>query len=256
MKRKVIWTSILTIGICLSAVMFISTGDGQTTELHVMEIYGDKDDNTPREDKAEVVIKAPDKVKVGDMIIVDLSESLGGGFDYAVEPTPPGLRTFNKGKIIVCGTGDKNVTYTFSVSCALAGDSDIGIHKIKVTGAQAPGPPVNPGQNIIEKVKDWASEIESPTLRDDAIKLAQSFSSVSIIIEQGTFESTKALITATATSNRDAVSGNLEHWTPLLDSLMRELKAMAQLGILSDVTDHARIWKEVAQGLREFADKL
>lgn len=269
MTRGRIWTGVFAVCfIAFSLFTFLPKGDGQTSEVsgeqfsvHVkgqtsMQVYGDEDDGTPRQDKAEVNIKAPDKVKVGDMIIIDLSESLGGGFDYEVEPTPPGLRTFDDGKVIVCGTGDKNVTYTFMISCALGGDSDIAVHKVKVTGAKAPGPPADPGENIVEKVKDWASDVDSPTKRDDAIKLAQSFASVAIVIEQDQFSSPAELVQATATSNRDALGENLSHWTPLLDSLMQELKAAAQIGKLQDVKDHARIWKDVAKGLREYATTL
>lgn len=234
-------------------VYHISPAQQAKAAITHSRVFGDEDDGTPRDDKAEVVAKFKDKVKVGDMIVIDLSESLGGGFDYHVEPMPPDLRTFNNGKVIVCGTGDKNVTYTFSLSCALNGDSDINVIKVKVTGAPAPGPPADPGENIVEKVKDWASEVDSPTKRDDALALAQSFSSVAIVIEQNTFSTPAELVKATATSNRDALGDNLEHWTPLLDGLMSELKAMAQLGKLGDVRDHAVIWKEVAQGLREYA---
>ena len=278
MTRGRVWTSVFAVCFIACALFaFVPRGDGQTPDannvaqatfgsepdfkVHVkgqtsMQVYGDEDDGTPRQDKAEVNIKAPDKVKVGDMIVIDLSESLGGGFDYAVEPMPPGLRTFDSGKIIVCGTGDENVTYTFMISCALDGDSDIAVHKVKVTGAAAPGPPPDPGQNIPEKVKDWADDVDSPSKRDDCVKLAQSFSSVAIIIEQDQFSTPAELVQATATSNRDALGENLSHWTPLLDSLMQELKAMAQLGKLQDVKDHARIWKDVAKGLREYATTL
>jgi len=237
--------STIVIGICLAAII-INTN-------HQDHVYSD---GTPREGGAEVNIRAPDKVKIGDMIIIDLSESLGGGFDYAVEPIPPALLFFNDDRLIICGTGNKNLTYTFMISCALDDDSDIGVHKIKVTGSQAPGPPPEPGKNIVEKVKDWAGDVDSPDKRDDAIKLAQSFSSVAIVIEQDTFNTPAELVQAASTSNRDALGSNLENWTPFLDSLMQELKAMAKLGELNNVKDHAQIWKEVAQGLREYAETL
>lgn len=214
------------------------------------------DPKTQSADKAEVVAKFKNKVKVGDMIVIDLSKSLGGGFDYHVEPTPPDLQTFNDGKVIVSGTGDKNVTYTFSLSCALNGDSDIEVIKINVTGAPEPGPPPSPGDNIVEKVKDWADTVESPTKRDDTLALAQSFASVAIVIEQDTFSTPAELVQATSKSNQDALKDNLEYWKPFLDSLMSELKAMAQSDKLPDVKAHSAIWKEVAQGLREYADTL
>lgn len=262
MKRRtlcIIGLSVIVLIGCLSHI----TGSEQTSQDNTlvanqisMQIYGDEDDNTPRKDKAEVHIKALSKVKVGDLIILDLSESLGKGFDYEVEPTPPGLRTFDDGRIIVCGTGHKNVTYTFMVSCALNDDSDIAVHKVKVYGAPETGPIPDPGQNIVEKVKEWASDVKSPSKRDDALRLAQSFASVAVIIEQDTFDSPGELVQATATSNRDALGVNLEHWSQFLDSLMKELKAMAALGQLLDTKSHAPIWKDVAQGLREYSENL
>jgi hypothetical protein len=247
MQRKTIWSSVIILCF-VSTMTFSLRGEGQTRST--------QDDEISREDKAEVNINAPNKVKVGDLIVIDLSESLGGGFDYEVEPSPPGLRTFDNGKVLVCGTGDKNVTYTFMVSCALNGDSDIAVHKVKVTGATVPEPLSNPGENIQAKVQDWAEDVESPDKRDDAIKLAQSFASVAVIIEQDTFVRTADLVQATATSNRDALNGNLDYWTPFLEALMAELKAAAQLGKLSEVKDHAPIWKDVAAGLREYAKTL
>ena len=219
------------------------------------QVCGDENDGTPRIDKAEVVIQGPDKVKVGDLIVLDLSDSLGAGFDYQVIPEPPGLQVFNNGRTIVCGTGDENIEYLFMISCALDGDSDIKTHIVRVYGAVV-GPPPSPGQNMVQKVKDWCDDVDSPNKHDDAIALAQSFSSVAIIIEQNTFSDPAELVRATSTSNRDALRDNLEHWTPLLDSLMMELKAMSDAGQLPDIQSHVRIWKDVAQGLREYAANM
>jgi hypothetical protein len=204
--------------------------------------------------EATVKIIAPDKAKVGDLIVIDLSESIGSGFDVVVSPTPPGMMIFDDGRIIVCGTGNKALTYTFMISCAVDGDSDIEIHKIEITGL--PRVPVGPGDEVVEKVKDWVSNVKSPSKRDDALKLAQSFASVAIVIDQGTFSTPEELVRATATSNREALGDNLEKWTPFLDHLMAELKAMADINKLTDVEAHGTVWKEVAQGLREYADTL
>ncbi len=214
-------------------------------------IAGDDEDT-----KAEVNIKAPDRVRVGDLILIDLSASLGAGFDYKVMPEPPGLRIFDDGRTIVCGTGDKNTEYLFIVSCALDGDSDIQTHIIRIYGASEPGPSPNPGENIVGKVKDWCDSVTSPTQRDDAIRLAQSFASVAVIIEQDSFDDSSALIQATVNSNRDALGDNLSHWTPLLDSLMNELKLMADTGQLTTIKAHSQVWKDVASGLRAYAESI
>ena len=257
MKRKIMLFVTLSIVLVATSVYYIKTTP--TSEVFgqvISQIHADAEDEETRPDQAEVNIKASDKVKIGDMIVIDLSDSLGGGFDYEVEPTPPGLRTFDNGQIIVCGTGNKNVTYTFMISCALNGDSDIAVHKVTVEGAKVPAPPSKPGDDLVKKVKAWAIDVYSPTKRDDALALSQSFSSVAIIIDSGTFSTNAELVAATAASNRDALGQNLDAWTPVLNSLMSELKAMAQLGKLPDVKAHSKVWKDVARGLKEYANTL
>ncbi len=209
---------------------------------------------TTSKSQAAVKIKAVDKIKIGGMIIIDLSTSIGEGFDYVVEPTPPDLRTFNGGKLIVCGTGDKNITYIFMISCALGGDSDIAVHKIKVTGA--PPADVKPGEALIQKVHRWAEYITSPSKRDDALKLAQSFASMAVIIEQDTFGTVSELAEASRISNRDALNGHIDNWTPFLESIRDELKRMSKSGKLPDVKSHARVWKDISQGLKEYAETM
>jgi len=253
MKNKTTLAVVLLIMSIVIVGQFATAEDSHPPKIS-MASYG-QDDGTPQKDKAEVNIKAPDKVNVGDVIIVDLSESLGGGFDYEVSPMPPGLMTFDNGKVIVCGTGDKNTTFTFMVSCALNGDSDLQVHKIRVVGSQPQVPPT-PGNNLVSKVKEWAELVESDNKHDDAIKLAQSFSSVASIIDQDTFDTAQDLIRATATSNRDALNGNLPNWAPLLDGLMSELRSMQSTGLLPNVMSHAPVWRQVAQGLKEYAETL
>jgi hypothetical protein len=88
------------------------------------------------------------------------------------------------------------------------------------------------------------------------MKLAQSFASIAVIIEQGTFSTPTQVIQATSTSNRDALQDNLIYWAPFLDNLMNELKAMAAMGKFPTTESHARVWTEVAQGLRDYAATL
>ena len=249
------------VGICLGMIAILTIGALTITNSYSKDtknqtVFKNADDVTPRKDKAEVVIKTEDKVKVGDLILIDLSESIGGGFDYYIEPKPPGLRFFDNGKIIVCGTGDQNVIYKFMISCALNGNSDINVKEIRVVGAAPPGPPPKPGENLIEKIQDWASEVESPTKRDDAIKLAQSFSSMAFVIEQDTFTTLAELLSATKASNKDALNGNLENWRPFTQALNLELKTMADNGLIPELMDHAKVWRDIAKGLETYANTL
>lgn len=218
-------------------------------------VFGDVDDGTPREDKPEVVIEAPSKVKVGEMIVIDVTKSHGEGFDMKVIPEPPQVRVFEDGKVICAATGSKSTEYLFIISCALNGKSDVKTHVVKVQGVE-PVIPDRPGMDIPKKVLSWCEGIDSPTARDDALKLAQSFASIATVIESGAFADPDEIVAATKTSNRDALGDNLEHWVPLLDGLMVELKAMADAGMLPDPQSHGKVWTDVATGLRTYAAQL
>lgn len=201
----------------------------------------------------KVVIDAPDKVEVGDIIVVDLSNSVGGGFDFEVIPEPKQVYVDSNGKIIYCSTGKVATEYRFIVSCAVDGKSDVETKVVEVAG---PNPePVEPGDNFVARVTGWIELVESPSVRDDALKLSQSFSSVATLIESGMFQAAGEIIEATAKSNKDALGDNLQNWIPFLDALMVELTAMDVAGKLPNIESHAKVWRDVASALSQFAAK-
>lgn len=209
-------------------------------------------------DEPKVVIEAPASVKVGDMIIMDLSKSVGDGFDMIIRPEPPQVRVFDNGKTVVTASGYETTEYLFIVSCALNGKSDVKTHVVRVVGQEPTKPvnPVKPGDDIAGKVIQWVSSVNSPTPRDDAMKLAQSFASLATVIENGTFSSPSEIVAATKASNRDALGDNLEYWIPFLEGLMTELKAMSDANMLSDTAGHGLVWRLVSLGLKDYADSL
>lgn len=250
--RAIICSLVLLASFCCVSQSPLTVANEQKTrhsDAAVAAVYGQEADGP------QVVIDAPDRIKVGDMIVIDLSQSQGGGFDVIVQPSLPSARTFDDGKVIVSGTGYKTQNYLVIVSCALEGQSDVKTHTIKVIGPQ-PVVPVNPGENIPQKVLSWCEGVESPTPRDDALKLAQSFASMASVIENGTFGTAGEIVAATKTSNRDALGTNLEYWMPLLDGLMNELKAMAKANMLPDAQAHGPVWRAVSEGLKAYAEQL
>jgi hypothetical protein len=128
-------------------------------------------------------------------------------------------------------------------------------HVVKVE-LDVPPVPDQPGEGLAEKVVTWCAGIESPTKRDDAMKLAQSFASLAVVIEGGAFDTPTEIVVATKTASRDALGDNLEAWVPLLDGLTTELKAMAQAGMLQSTESHAPVWSAVAEGLSKYAESL
>jgi hypothetical protein len=232
-----------------------ATADQINIKGRITRVVGNENDGTPRVDQPEVVIKAPASVRVGDMIIVDLSKSIGDGFDMIIIPEPPQVKVFDNGKVVVTASGYKSADYLFIVSCALNGKSDVKTHVVHVVGPEAIKP-INPGEDIIGKVQRWCEDVNSPTPRDDAMKLAQSFASLSTVIDNGSFKTPNEIVSATKISNRDALGDNLQYWVPILDGLMNELKAMAEMGMLPDAVSHGSVWRSVSEGLRTYAEQL
>jgi len=253
--RIIAYTSLLLVSmLCVTQSPGISATEYAKAHTPAA-VFGGEEDGTPRLDQPEVVIEAPSSVKVGDMIVVDLSNSIGGGFDLVIIPEPPQVRVFNDGKVIVTASGYETTEYLFIASCALNGQSDVKTHRVRVIGPE-PAKPSDPGENLVEKVLSWCETVDSPTPRDDALKLAQSFSSLATVINNGTFNTAAEIVSATKTSNRDALGSNLKYWVPLLDGLMNELRAMSDVGMLPDPMAHGPVWDAVSEGLKEYAKQL
>lgn len=224
-------------------------------------------DHTPavifadKEEGPQVIIGAPDEVKIGEMIIIDLRDSLGEGIDMKIIPEPKQVRVFKEGKVICASTGNITTAYLFIFSCSMDGQTDVKTHIVNVKGAQvvAPNNPaiiVRPGDNLPQKVAMWCQVVQSPTLRDDTLKLAQSFASISAIINTGAFADVGEISDAINTSNHDALGDNLQNWLPMLSSLNKELQAMTDASLLDDMESHAKLWEKVSQGLLMYAETL
>ena len=116
--------------------------------------------------------------------------------------------------------------------------------------------PVEPGENLVDKVKQWADDVLSDLKKEEALKLSQSFMSIASMIEQGTFSTPVELVSATKISNGSALGDNISKWIPFLNSLMQELQAMNKIGKLPDMQSHASVWREIARGLEEYTTTL
>lgn len=217
------------------------------------------DPEEPTEGTPKVVVNAPDQVYVGDMIVIDLSASVGSGFDLRIIPEPPTVRVFNEGRIITAATGDKPTEYLFIFSCACGDKSDLQTKVIRVE--QKEEPKVEPDKpepkpepkGLVSKVVGWCSEVQSPAAQSDAMKLHQVFNTLASSIESGVFSDVAQIMDATKEANDRALGNNKEHWTTFLDRLGDELGTLFETGKLPTIESHAKVWAEVAQGLQVFA---
>lgn len=199
---------------------------------------------------AKVVLKAPATATIGQLVVLDVTDSIGESFEWHVSPDTGNFLVIDNGRRAVFSTpvgGD----FVFTVGTALNSTVNVKIHTVRV-----PTGPVEPtAVDMAAKVASWCAAVNSPTKRDDALKLAQSFSAVAALAD--TREMTPdEIVQATIVSNRDALSGNLQNWVPFLQSLQAELKAQSNVGKLVDSKAHADAWKSIAKGLTDYADTM
>jgi hypothetical protein len=140
----------------------------------------------------------------------------------------------------------------FIVAAAKGDTVDVKTHIVSVAGPAAAAP----GNDLTAKVASWCVKIESPTKRDEAMKLAQSFTSVSAVISAGAITAPADIVEATKKSNQDALGSNINLWLPFLEGLQVELKAQAAAGQLADAEAHAKAWRAIGEALKTYAESL
>jgi len=198
---------------------------------------------------AHIVVEAPSTVQAGELVKINVGKSIADSFSWRVEPPTKNFEVVDGGRKAYFSHGTAG-EFLFIIAAAKDGTSDVRTFRIKVIGSDAPPGPVS----IAAKVPDWCKSVQSPAKRDDALKLAQSFSSVAAIIKPTMTPAD--IVEATKKSNQDALGDNVKHWEPFLLALQSELKAQAAAGSLVNTDAHVKAWREIADGLKAYAATL
>ena len=201
-------------------------------------------------DVAKLVVDGPETAKAGDLVIISVEKSDAASFKWIMIPATDNFLVIDGGKRAVFSSGVGG-TYQFIVACAKGDTCDVIVQTVTVEGQ-----PATPVDNLENRIIMWCKTIKSDTQRDDALQLAQSFSSMAILAESGQITSPKDLVTATFKSNQDALGTKLDLWSPFRDGLAKELKSLAEVGELTDTQSHVRVWKSIASALRNYAGTL
>ncbi len=206
--------------------------------------------------KAEIIVTAPDKVAIGQLIRVDISNSKGKTYKWRTIPENLDIEVYDGGKK-VCFSSPKVGIITLIV--ASANENDVDLKVIQITVGEPviipPGPgPVVP-TTLTGKVANWVTTlVKTENVKEEAAKLAASFNSIAAQIDKGTLTDVDKIADATSASNRAALKTTITDWMPFLTQLQKEFKSQAQAGTLVTAEQHAEVWKEVARGL-EIASK-
>lgn len=202
--------------------------------------------------KADVVIEAPNEIKIGQLARLDVSKSAGKTFKWKVLPITTDFEVYDDGRRAVFSSGTAG-DFTFIVACANDNDVDVKTYVVKVgEGGVTPGPlpgPINPATGMTGKVVELTRLVNSPNKKAEAGKLSAGFTSVVKQIQDGQLTTADQIIESQKIANRAAVGNSLALWVPFLESLQKEMKTQAESGLLVTPEQHAVLWKQIADGL-------
>lgn len=193
---------------------------------------------------AKVVIEAPSRGRVGELIRFDVSQSVADSVKWLLVPGSADFESYDDGRRAVFSArapGD----YMFIIAVAKGGSVDVITHTVKVEG-----PPQKPeSQSLADWVPYWLYPVQLP--REEALRLAESFEDVAARITA--LSTPKGVIEATAEANRAALGDSLDSWKPILVKIQSALANRARAGTLTTPEQHRETWREIAAGLRRYA---
>jgi len=193
---------------------------------------------------AKVVLDAPTRGRVGELIRFDLTKSVADSVKWVVRPGTPDFEVYEDGHRAVFSArvpGD----YLFFIAVAKDGTVDTLIHTVHIEG-----PPERPSTDDLALwIPFWAYELNLP--KTEATKLAESFEDVAGRITA--LSTPKDIIKATGEANRAALGDSLETWKPILKKIQGTLVNRAKAGTLTTPEQHKTTWTEIAKGLHKIA---
>lgn len=238
----------------VAALRTTTTQSATGSVYNGLTIFSEDEENL---DVAKIVIKAPIEAEIGELIRFDVSSSWAESFKWILVPLSGDFEVYNDGRCAVF-SARKTGEYMFIVACAFEGTVDVTTHTVRV-GNPTPRPgdyPVVPEPAVAAPLSDWLSYWCSLTVRveSEARELADSFDGIAAAISAGVYTTPEEIIKATGEANRQALGDSLTAWKPVLLSLQNEFKTRAIAGTLASPEQHANVWREVANGLRAYAD--
>ena len=192
------------------------------------------------EEEAKIVLDAPSKARVGELVRFDVSESVADSFEWLLVPQTQDFEVYDSGRKAVFSARTKG-EYQFIVACAKGGTVDVITHKVVIIG-----PPATPTTNsLTEWIPVWMWEQQLP--QDEVLLVADNFEKIS---NRNDLNKPEDWIKATSELNQETLGDSLDAWKPMLNKIGKALHKRAEEGSLTTPEEHRAAWMEVAEGLR------
>ena len=187
---------------------------------------------------AKIVLDAPSKARVGELVRLDVTESTAETFQWILIPDSVDFEVIDSGRRAMFSAREPG-QYRFIVGCALGGTLDIVTHVVRIVG-----PPTKPTtESLAEWIPYWMDAMKLDRGQTEA--LARSFEMIAA--DMANLPEPKDWITKTAEANRDIVGDDMDAWKPLLEKIGKACASRQ----LTTPEQHAEVWLEIAEGLRK-----
>ena len=187
-------------------------------------------------------IVGPIFVEIGELVKLSIDGNKTCSFSWQVMPETTDVVVYDGGRKAAFSAREKGI-FTVVVAVSDAGKASIKVHHVRAG--------VEP-EDTIEWISLWSEKIKLDKVA--AGNLADVFSKVSDQIDAGLFTDIPKIIEATTTANRKLV-GNDQTVKSFMSQLQRLLASKVEAGKLATVEDHAVVWKEISEGLKQWASK-
>jgi len=179
---------------------------------------------------SKTILTAPKTVEIGELIILDASQSEAASFEWKVIPETPNFIIIESGERAFFSSSIVG-KYLFIVATANGNKVDCIIHEIEVVKEKKK-------DVFVEMIKSWLPEKNNPVLLS---ALARSFE------ESTNAKDLETLLNTTAIANRVVLGNNLELYKPFLAQLSEYLQKNYQDATLQK---HLELWFKIAETLK------
>ena len=190
---------------------------------------------------AKIVLKAPSTARVGELVRLDASESTADSYKWVLVPESVDFEVYAKGSKAVFSARQPG-EYLFFVSVAKNGTVDSIVHRVRILG-----PPDKPSdvRDVEGHIALWLWNVQASD--EEKAALADAFDSVA---EMGLGEA-PAWIYETKRAVETALGDSKPRWDSFLKQLGGYMQQLGEAGLMIEPDEHAQIWREIAQALRE-----
>ncbi len=195
----------------------------------------------PLAQEAKLVLVAPTSARIGELVRLDVSESIAVEFRWLLVPDSVDFLVFDSGSRAVF-SGREAGEYQIIIGCAVAGTLDVISHTIRVIG-----PPEVPANGAFDELIPywmWSDPLPS----EECQALAASFESIAARVDD--LSTPTDWIEATAKATRTVLGDQIDVWSSVLEKIGNELLRKAQIGELTTPEEHRKVWLEIAEGFR------